>query len=82
MMVMQDAVKPEKKRLFCREAGQTEGVFILEEASLFFSFFDHSVCVMVAEGHGVKGSRSQIWDWIISDFSGLTVQGLSDISKS
>lgn len=33
-MVMQDSVKSEEK-LFCREAGQTEGVFILEEVSLF-----------------------------------------------
>lgn len=71
-----------EKRLFCREAGQTEGVFILEEVSQPLFFFDHSVCVMEAEGHGVKGSRSQIWNWIISDFSGLTLQWLSDISKS
>lgn len=34
-MVMQDSVKSEEK-LFFREAGQTEGVFILEEVKLFF----------------------------------------------
>lgn len=43
MMVIQDSVKSEKK-LFCREAGQTEGVFILEEVSLFFFFFLFSLC--------------------------------------
>lgn len=78
-MVMQDSGKSEKW-LFCREASQTEVVFILEEVS--FIFFNHSICVIVAEGHGVKERMSQIWDWIISDFSGLALQWLTDISKS
>lgn len=36
-----------EKRLFCREAGQTEGVFILEEVSqplFFFFFWSFSLC--------------------------------------
>lgn len=45
-------------------------------------FFYHSVCVIVAEEHGVKERVSQIWDWIISDFSGLALQLLSAISKN
>lgn len=61
-------------------AKQKECLYWKRSASL--AFFYHSICVVVAEGHGVKERVSQIWDWIISDSSGLAFQWLSDISKS